>query len=437
MTDNGDGTYTIENTKTGQSKRVKREELGQYGLTPPQAPVSGVNKFFDATAPIVTGITSAAGNIAGAPGRIGGGTLGGGLNEMFRQITRNALGQSTEKDYQENLPNLGKAAGMAGLSSILGEGISKGLGYLAHPIKSSVGIVDNLLKKSGKALNMSELLDFFEKYRVPELAKKSGYVDETVAASKALRKDVAKMVALQLPEQPLQNISGASTEKIPNNILQKLTESLGFKRMGGVGPGEAGPPGYLKEMFSKGGGLGAPEGPLYQPTSALESTVPGGLNLSNLPLAESNDIKRRLWGLGEGRETMTGKGPKPTEGVYKSFQNVLKEAIASAEPGISKPNKVASTFLGIQNFLDKPGLAGLTGRAGIAGTAGYALGGGPMGSLAAVLATEGLKKGLPAARDALIKVPGSNATISQSLFDLLVRYGIISGLSPKTSSPSE
>ena len=159
----GNGQYEIQNKKTGETKIVSEGELSQYGLSPQVEDQNAKDRIpgvVKAAIPTALGIAGGAvGSVGGPIGSLAAGGLGAMGGQAIINLLERALGGPTPQGVKENVQSLAGAA----RAQLAGQGIARGAGFLANPIRALSGTVTRGVEKSTETLPIDTLFRTFEK----------------------------------------------------------------------------------------------------------------------------------------------------------------------------------------------------------------------------------------------------------------------------------
>lgn len=285
----------------------------------------------------------------------------------FVQGVQNAANQTAELArttlHPGQVMEIAEAALMQELGpAIMGKlfgGMKFGGKILKYPTKKLAAKGTEKAASEATKAGASTEWDALSKQIKNEVYKKLGNTAE-------VRQAVDKIIASYVP--PLASAGKENTAKVPLNFVGKVIDTIKkgtqFKRMGGVKPGEKGPPGFLKEILPK-NTTSTYNGPLRDPTPfSLDSlmTTPAKLTPEELlnwrrqilaregsgimELIKGSDIDKKVSGIArqEFSKSLHKIAPK-TKDIDKIYSLYSKGGILSG--GI--PEKLAK--LGIASLL--------------------------------------------------------------------------------------
>lgn len=347
MTNNGNGTFTIKNTQTGESKIVGANELGNYGLSVPNYKPNLLNTILSTGGAIGGGLLGGAAGVAGGAmipgadltgipeavggyaGAVGGAGIGSGAGNAMADFIRSLTGDKSI-NIQQTLKDTPGQVTSGAASEAIGLPVAKGLGYLAHPIQPFIDMVDKKLASSPKVVDFGQLLKDYEVNVLPKL-RQSGFGQKATDAYNELSANITDAVsAFKNPASK----SALKTEVsgIPNEVTPA------------VGMSEPSRYGY--------------NGPLRDPIP-LSNTTSQNVSSMELPISQANQLKRNLsqqvsdyYGFDTG---------KPNIEANKQFGHLLKTNIEQQVPGVNTMgpgnilpggNKVASALYNVPNTAD-------------------------------------------------------------------------------------
>lgn len=285
----------------------------------------------------LTGVPEVAGGYAG---HIAGGSVGDAAGTELYNMIDKAMGGQGNAD-------VGNAAQWGAGSEAIGIPGAKLSGAALHPLQSLVkgaGPLQGLLKtiaNSKANINTQPIVDTIINKVAPG-AVKAGLGVEGQNEIKATVPAFIDAVKARQVQQAI-NSSGMpqSFEDLISNPDMASSTIKGapvggttqFRRMGGVGPGKAGPPGYLKEVNVQGGASVNPDQPLL-PNSNLNSNAEQFGNVQNmqLPMNQAYGLKSDYQDLVNNSGGYGGSPLKPTTQGQKAIAAMLRNQIHSASP---------------------------------------------------------------------------------------------------------
>lgn len=220
-------------------------------------------------------------------------------------------------------------------------------GAILEPLMAALN--SGMLSKAGAYKNMAKAAENGADVDWNLIANKARDAAKNSAAS--TKNALEQLIAEETPATQMnvpEPAPGISPEVDQINPGNQSDGSVAFKRMGGVKPGQEGPPGYLKDVTPAPSTQSDYNGPLRSPTpysgnSDIANMADGSTNISSPQLLQLRAaLGKRL--PSNFFEKLTSKVPQAEQEATDILRRTVSQHLKTAAPGIKTPDKLYSMY---------------------------------------------------------------------------------------------